>query len=292
MSHSEKKEDCSWHKLEQLKVGPTSNMLSVDTEDWFDTSCVSEVHYLLELFGKARAKATFFVLRSVAQREPELIKRIDREGHEVASHGGTHEPLFRKTPETFLEEMKQATNILSDITGKHILGYRAPHFSIFEGTFWALDVLAESGIRYDSSIFPFAGPRYGVPDFPRSPVRIHLNKGSIIEVPLSTVHHFRRNWPVSGGGYFRLLPNAMIHHAVQEINRESIPFVVYCHPYEFSRARLSGRGWIREFGPLKAKIKEIKFNLFRKSMRNKLTRLLEEFRFCSFKEALKNDITE
>jgi len=292
MPYSGTEDTGPWRKLESLKVEPAPNMLSVDTEDWPDTSCVSDVHYLLELFSKAHAKATFFVLRSVAQREPELIKIIDREGHEVASHGGTHEQLYKKTPGAFLEEMRQATNILSDITGKAVLGYRAPHFSIFKGTYWALDVLAESGIKYDSSIFPFSGSRYGVPDFPRCPVRIHLNHGAIIEVPLSTVRHFSRNWPVSGGGYFRLLPYIFIRRAVHVVNENGIPFVVYCHPYEFFPGRLSGQSWIKEFGPIKAKLKEIKFNLFRKSMRGKLSRLLEEFKFCSFKESLKDEITE
>ena len=279
-------------KVEPLQLESIPNMLSVDVEDWHGTSCANEVHYLLELFSKARAKATFFVLRPVAEREPELIRRIDYEGHEVASHGGTHEQLFKKTPQIFFEEMKQSIDILSAITGKKVLGYRAPHFSIFEGTYWVLDVLAELGIKYDSSIFPFAGPRYGVPDFPRYPVHIHLERGSIIEVPLSTVHHFHRNWPVSGGGYFRLLPYVFIRRAVREINGESIPFVVYCHPYEFSVYRLSYRSQIKELGWLRAQMKEVKFNLFRKSMRRKLSRLIEEFKFCSFKGALGNEVTE
>jgi polysaccharide deacetylase family protein (PEP-CTERM system associated) len=278
--------------VEPLQLESIPNMLSVDLEDWHGASCVPETNYLLELFSQARAKATFFVLRAVAEREPELIRRIDYEGHEVASHGGTHEQLFKKTPQIFFEELGQATDILSGITGKKVLGYRAPHFSIFEGTYWALDVLAELGIKYDSSIFPFAGPRYGVPDFPRYPVHIRLERGSIIEVPLSTVHHFRRNWPVSGGGYFRLLPYTLIRRAIREVNREHIPFVVYCHPYEFSASRLSYRDKVKELGWLKAKMKEIKFNLFRKSMRRKLSQSLEEFRFCSFREALGNEITK
>ena len=121
-------------KLEPLQIEPSSNILSVDVEDWIGTSCVPDVYYLLELFSNARAKATFFVLSSVAEREPELIRQIDREGHEIASHGGTHEQLFKKDPQTFHDELKQATDILHTITGKKVLGYRAPHFSIFKET--------------------------------------------------------------------------------------------------------------------------------------------------------------
>jgi len=291
LDHFIKTETDSTWKLELLRLESMPNMLSVDVEDWRETNCVSEVHYLLELFNKTCTKATFFVLRSVAEREPELIRRIDREGHEVASHGGTHEQLFNKTPQMFLEELRQAIDILSDVTGKKVLGYRAPHFSIFKGTYWALDILRELGIKYDSSIFPFAGRRYGTPGFPRHPVRICLEKGAIIEIPLSTVHLFRRNWPVSGGGYFRLLPYALIHRAVREVNGNGIPFVVYCHPYEFSAYRLSCRSRIKELGWLNAKVREIKFNLFRSSMRLKLSRLLEQFRFSSFREALRNEIS-
>jgi polysaccharide deacetylase family protein (PEP-CTERM system associated) len=278
-------------KTESLQLRFIPNMLSVDLENWHENSCEPEVDYLLNLFSTFRAKATFFVLQTVAETEPGLIKKIDNEGHEIACHGGTHEQIFKKNRQTFFEEIKQSIGILSAITGKKILGYRAPHFSIFEGTYWALDVLSELGIKYDSSIFPFAGPRYGVPDFPRYPVHVHLERGSIIEVPLSTVHHFHRNWPVSGGGYFRLLPYALIRRAVREINREGIPFVVYCHPYEFSVYRLSCFHDIKELGWLRAQMNEIRYNLLRKSMRRKLSHLIDEFTFCSFKEALGNEFT-
>jgi polysaccharide deacetylase family protein (PEP-CTERM system associated) len=259
-------------------------------EDWPGTRCRPEVVYLLELFKKHNAKATFFVLGPAAEKDPELIKEIDRQGHEVASHGGTHEQLFNKTPGQFYDEMSKNLEMLRNITGKTVLGFRAPHFSIFEGTYWAFDVLVRLGIKYDSSIFPIKGPRYGVPDFPRGAVRVYRNNDSIVEVPLSTLQGFGRNWPVSGGGYFRLLPYCMIRRAVKTVNGEGLPFIVYCHPYEFSPDHLRCHPALWRVGYFKAQKTEVKFNLFRNSMRRKISGLLDEFNFCPFKEALRNEI--
>ncbi len=276
--------------LEPIKLDTSTNILSVDVEDWPGMSCRTEVVYLLDLFKKHGAKATFFVLGLVAEKDPGLIREIVQQGHEVASHGGTHEQLFKKTPELFHEEMSRSLEMLRDITGRAVLGYRAPHFSVFEGTYWALDVLIKLGIKYDSSIFPIAGRRYGVPAFPRGAVKITRGRGTIIEVPLSTVRRFGRNLPVSGGGYFRPLPSRIIRRAVCAVNRDGFPFVVYCHPYEFAFHRLQCRPHLWHTSRLKSKLIEIRFNLFRKSILKKLSNLLGEFHFCPFAEALKNEI--
>ena len=188
----------------------------------------------------------------------------------------------------FRDEMIKSITLLTSIVGKPILGFRAPIFSIVEKTYWALDVLMEVGIKYDSSIFPISGIRYGVPDFPRGAVQIKRGNSSIIEVPLSTVRGFGKNWPVSGGGYFRLLPYPLISLAAKVVNRDGFPFVVYCHPYEFHKERLRYSNKIFSSNWLKTRKREMKTNLFRKTIRNKLSKLLDEFPFCSFREALTN----
>lgn len=272
--------------LEPVPVRKETIILSVDVETWRrEKTCSEETVFLLKLFKNQKVKATFFVLGSVAKREPDLVKRIADEGHEIGSHGWNHEQVFLKSPLQFREEMTRSFDLLSELTGSVILGYRAPHFSICPQTAWAFDALASVGFQYDSSIFPIAGRRYGIPNFPRGPVRISRNGYSILEVPLSTVLFSTRNIPVAGGGYFRLLPYPFIRHAVQVVQSAGFPFITYCHPYEFRKEPLR---WPQESGNLsfvKAAILSAKFNLFRKTMRRKFTDLLRDFHLTSIKEA-------
>jgi len=277
-------------KIQEIPLSHTTNILSVDLEDWHEIPCRDEALFLLELFKKKNAKATFFVHSPVAEKDPDLIREIDAQGHEVASHGWSHRPLTTVTADKFRDEMKKSITLLTSIVGKPILGFRAPIFSIVEKTFWALDVLMEVGIKYDSSIFPIRGARYGVPEFPRGSVRIQRGNNSIIEVPLSTVRGLGKNWPVSGGGHFRLLPYPLISLAVKAVNRDGFPFVVYCHPYEFHKERLRYSNKILSSNWLKTRKREMKTNMFRKSMGRKLSKLLDEFRFNCFKEVLHNEI--
>jgi polysaccharide deacetylase family protein (PEP-CTERM system associated) len=282
---------CGFGKqLQEIPLSGATNLLSVDLENWQGTSCRDEALYLLELFRKRNTKATFFVHSGVAEEDSDLLRQIDVEGHEIASHGCRHRSLFDMTVEEFRADVEKSITLLSEVVDKPVLGYRAPIFSIAEENYWALDILVELGIKYDSSIFPIAGARYGVPDFPRGPVQIQRSGGSIIEVPLSTVRWLGRNWPVSGGGYFRLLPYSFISRAVEVVNQDGFPFVVYCHPYEFCQETLRCTRDASSLGWWKTRKKEIKTNMFRKSMRSKLSRLLERFRFCSFAEALDNEI--
>jgi polysaccharide deacetylase family protein (PEP-CTERM system associated) len=277
-------------RLEPLAVPCTPNVLSVDLEMWHETSCAAEVSFLLDLFREKSARATFFVLASTAQKEPALVRRIAAEGHEVASHGWDHEPLYGKAPRQFREEVRRATDTLADLAAGPVVGYRAAFFSIRRENYWTLDVLAEAGIRYDSSIFPISGPGYGAPDFPRGPVRVERAGGVILEFPLSIVRGLGRNLPVSGGGYFRLLPYSLIRRAVAAVNRDGLPFVAYCHPYEFREERLRWPPGPSLRGRIRAAALEQKFNLFRGGMRAKLSRLLEDFRFSSFSEVLRDEL--
>ncbi len=274
-----------------VSLSPDFNLLSVDLEPWAGGSCREEALFLLELFRRKKATATFFVLSCIAEEDPDLIRQIDAEGHEVASHGRTHRPLYDVTPDAFREETEEAVGLLAHLLGKPVLGFRAPMFSIRPNTWWALDVLLDLGIQYDSSIFPFRGRRYGFPGFPRQAVRIPLGDRSMVEVPLSTVHRGGMSLPVSGGGYFRLLPYAFIRRAFKTVNAEGRPFVVYCHPYEFRRRPLRCPRGFDGLGYWKRRRLETKANLFRSTMRPKLAKLLDQFRFCSFREALSDEIT-
>lgn len=273
-------------ELDRIALRHTTNILSIDLEPWHETSCVEETVYLLDLMRRKRATATFFVVGAVARGEPDLVRRIAAEGHEVGSHGWDHDPIYAKSPSKFRDDMKRSFETLSELAGYRIAGYRAPHFSITPDTYWALDALADIGFKYDSSIFPIAGARYGIPQFPRYPVRVTRNHRSIVEVPLSTVRTLGNNLPVAGGGYFRLLPYSLIERSVRSVNADGLPFVAYCHPYEFQRDPLSWPAGPGSLAKARAAALGFKFNLFRQTMRGKLSRLLDAFRFTSIEKAL------
>lgn len=217
--------------------------ISVDVEDWPQSSwdralpitsrCVDNTRRLLELLDRARIRATMFVLGKVAEKFPEIVREIQSAGHELASHGYGHLEVFKQTREEFREDIRKAKDLLEQVSGIRVIGYRAPDFSIVSGTLWALEVLAEEGFAYDSSIFPVRHRRYGIPQWPRTPLKISLpNSLSIYELPIATLRRFGRNHPVGGGGYHRLLPGSVARHFARQIMKGS-PFVFYCHPYEF-----------------------------------------------------------
>jgi len=169
------------------------------------------------MLDEHRQKATFFVLGHVAQRQGDMVRRIAAAGHEIASHGMTHTMLGRLSSDEFRRELRDSRRLLEDLAGRAVVGYRAPTFSITHQTAWALDVLAEEGFRYDSSIFPIRHDRYGIPDAPRWIHRARGPKGGeIVELPPLTMHLPGVNLPAGGGGYFRLLPYWVTAAAVRK----------------------------------------------------------------------------
>ncbi|HMK34983.1 MAG TPA: polysaccharide deacetylase family protein [Desulfomonilaceae bacterium] len=290
--------------LNEIPVVPNVNVLSVDAECWEHIvwrdltggyraacrQCAADTEFLLKLFDDAGVRATFFVLGVFAERFPDLVKSMDALGHEIALHGFFHSQLFTLTPPEFKEDLRRAIFLIEDITGKSAIGYRAPAFSLDTRSVWALQVLAEHGIRYDSSVFPFRGRRYGVPDFPRGIVAIRWKGGGIIEVPLSTTHLAGARLPVAGGGYFRTLPRCVIKWAVTSINREGMPFVTYIHPYEFRRQDLEFGQFSPYMNRWAVSFNRIKFNLFRRTMKTKLRELLQAFPFAPVREVIKNGL--
>jgi polysaccharide deacetylase family protein (PEP-CTERM system associated) len=174
-----------------------------------------------------------FVLGKFAERFPQIVKEICTDGHEVACHGHGHLEITQLSPEEFLADIRRSKDLLEEITGEKVKGYRAPDFSIVRSTLWAFETLAEAGFEYDSSVVPARLPRYGIPDWPAFPVRVNLSQGrSILEAPLATFRALGRNWPVGGGGYHRLLPGFAGRYFARRVMQVT-PFVFYCHPYEF-----------------------------------------------------------
>ena len=189
---------------------------------------------LLGLMGARGVRGTFFVLGWVAERHPDLVRRLAAGGHEIACHGFGHRMIHQMTRAELAEDVRRAKAVLEDAAGRGVLGYRAPTFSVMRGTLWSLDVLCEAGFRYDSSIFPIVHDRYGIPDAPRFPCRLPTpGGGEISEFPLSTVNLLGWRVPVSGGGYFRLAPYGLTRRGIARLNeRERQPAIFYLHPWE------------------------------------------------------------
>jgi polysaccharide deacetylase family protein (PEP-CTERM system associated) len=226
------------------------NALSVDLEEYFQVAnfdrYVDRAHWpdlpsraelqtrrILDLFDRTGSRATFFVLGWVAERRPALLREVAARGHEIACHGYGHEIVYEIGPERFREDLKRGRAAIEDAIGTRVEGYRAPSFSITERSLWALEILAEEGFRFDSSIFPVRHHRYGVPDFPRSPVRLALPSGAtIVEYPLTTLAWGPLRLPVAGGGYLRLFPFRLLRWGIERLVAAERPTVLYVHNWE------------------------------------------------------------
>jgi polysaccharide deacetylase family protein (PEP-CTERM system associated) len=224
------------------------NLLSFDVEEYFqvEAAAVEQARWreyasrlepcidaILGMLNTAHVKATFFILAWVAQRKHPMIRRLVDEGHEVASHGYSHQMLNRLDPERFRSELEDSRKILEDIAGTAVIGFRAPTFSITHRTAWALDVLAEAGYRYDSSVFPIRHDRYGVRQAP--PTHHHAVAPSgrtILEIPPLTLSVGCFRLPIGGGGYLRLWPVRVVGMAISKSQKSGTPAMLYLHPWE------------------------------------------------------------
>lgn len=224
-----------------------TNALTIDVEDYFQVSAFApyirrsdwdarecrverNVERILAMLDARGVQATFFTLGWVAERYPQLVRRIVAGGHELASHGYGHQRASDLTPAAFRDDVARAKAILEDTGGVAVRGYRAPSFSIGEKNLWAFDTLAETGHAYSSSLYPIRHDHYGMPDAPRFAHRV---AGGLLEVPVTTVRLGGRNLPSSGGGYFRLLPYAASRWLIGRVNRDDRQAAVfYFHPWE------------------------------------------------------------
>jgi polysaccharide deacetylase family protein (PEP-CTERM system associated) len=195
------------------------------------------LHLLLELLSEHDTHATFFVLGWIAQRAPALVKEIAERGHEIASHGSNHQRVTTLNGDEFRESVSSSKRALEDITGRVVVGYRAPNFSIVRGGEWALEILREEGYRYDSSLFPVRRDGSGFVGGVRDPHSLDLASGTLYEVPPATLRIGRAVLPAGGGAYLRHLPYWFVHAALRSAERRGVPGTFYIHPWELDPAQ-------------------------------------------------------
>ena len=275
------------------------NALTIDVEDYFQVNafarCIrredwgdyplrieKNTHCILNMLDEFNVRATFFVLGWIAERAPSLINEIHARGHEISCHGYAHELIYVIGADAFRRDIRKAKQILEDICGEKVCGYRAPSYSITKQSLWALDILIEEGFTYDSSIFPVYHDTYGIPDAPRFPCVIERQAGSITEFPLS-VYPIRicgREYrlPIAGGGYLRLFPADFLRRGIAAINeKENQPAVLYFHPWEIDpdqpRIKAGVKSTFRHY-----------LNL--RSTEGKLRHIIGKGRFGNMKEVL------
>jgi polysaccharide deacetylase family protein (PEP-CTERM system associated) len=230
-----------------FQVEAFARIVPRDRWDQFDRRVEANTDRILAQMDAAGAHGTFFTLGWVAERHPELVRRIVAGGHELASHGYGHQRVDSIAPDAFAEDIHRAKAIL-DIGGVAVIGYRAPTFSIGPRTPWAADALLTAGYRYSSSVYPVRHDLYGDPDAPRGP--FHPHGTELWELPMTTTRLGGRNRPCSGGGWFRLMPYAVFRQGLRRVNRsEGLPGIFYTHPWEFDpgQPRIPGAGRLSRF---------------------------------------------
>jgi polysaccharide deacetylase family protein (PEP-CTERM system associated) len=273
-----------------------SHHFTVDLEEYFQVSalepCVArsawdgirprlleQVGPLLDMLARHEARATFFVLGWVAERQPELIRRIVAAGHEIASHGWDHVRVTHQTPAQFRDSIRRTKNLLEAITGQVVLGFRAPSFSIVAGREWALDLLIEEGYRYDSSLFPVRRPGggYGYPGGSPDPHWLERPAGWLTEIPPTTLRWCGMRLPAAGGAYFRLFPYSLVQAAFRQCERRGVCGTFYIHPWELDvaqpRLNVSFVTRVRHYGGLH-------------KTAPRLERLLADFQFTTVRDTV------
>jgi len=250
----------------------------IQPKDWpaYPSSVSENTDIILDLLDQRQIHATFFCLGIVASQNRDLIKRIHAHGHEIACHGYSHQVIYSQESGQFMDDVVRAKSTLEDITGSMVIGYRAPTYSITKKTMWALDILQEAGFKYDSSIFPIMHDNYGIPDAPRFPYAVPGYR--MVEFPISTVSIGSLNLPVSGGGYFRLLPYILTYHGLRRIEKENRPFIFYIHPWEFNPdiERIQGMSLLSRFRTYTGI----------KGTYDKFSRLIRDFSFSTVRDVL------
>lgn len=276
---------------------PLKHAMTVDVEDYFHVAAFANVispsewhqwpnrveantEVLLDLFDRKGIKITFFVLGWVAERYPELIKKLHANGHEIASHGYSHQLIYKQSPEVFRDETAKSKQILEGIIQESIRGYRAASYSITRQSLWALDILAELGFEWDSSIFPTRHDNYGIPGSPEAPYRIITSSGSsLTEFPLTTAKVLGQSVPAAGGGYFRQYPYALSRWLFDKASQGGTkPQIFYLHPWEIDpeQPRVPNASWFSNFRHYT--------NLSRCLPR--LERMIDDFPFGTISESL------
>ncbi len=264
-----------------------TNILSIDIEEWYQTiffnngmnnyaitDLPGDVEIILLLLEKYNTKATFFVLGSVAEKYPRLVKRIEQKSHEIASHGYLHRSVNKMSKQEFVADVKHSLAILRSLADAEILGYRAPNWSIDKNTYWALEELRSFGLRYDSSMYPIRIDILKVRNKERFPYKI---ADDFIEFPPSRFRFLGCDLPFSGGFFLRIFSLNFISRKIMEINQKGLPAMVSLHSWEFAKSVP-----IVKIGRWKYKFQCINTN----SLVHKLETLLKNFKFSAIREVL------
>ena len=264
-------------------MGRVTNVFTVDVEDYFQEEAFQHIvsretwpkfklrvhrniEHLLGYLENQDVNATFFILGWIAQKDPEMVKRIAKAGHEIASHGFNHQMITKQTPEEFREDINKSKRLLEDIAGQEVIGYRAPTYSVVKQTLWALRILFEEGYKYDSSIYPITHDRYGISDWKRMihPV-LFKDVGELTEIPLSTIRFLKWNLPIGSGEHLRMFPVLCTFLGMKFLNSNGMPAVVNIHPWEidYEQPRLPVKGFskFRHYNNIDSMGKKIKFLL-------------------------------
>ena len=269
------------------------NILTIDVEDWFHICGIEELipeaswpqlesrvtintMKILEVLRQKRVKATFFVLGFIAERHPGLIKKIERAGHEIATHGYAHRRVYRMLPDTFRQDLKKAVSIISGITDYPVKGYRAPEWSIRDDSLWALNILQQEGFEYDSSMAPL--PIIGNPGYSKIPCRLKLDQGHLWEFPPLVATSPLVNLPLGGGWGLRIFPYNFIRFTIRKLNNQGRPAVIFLHPREFDLDNPYIRLPLAQKFVLDARVERTG---------KRLKRLLDDFHFTSVSAVLK-----
>jgi polysaccharide deacetylase family protein (PEP-CTERM system associated) len=277
---------------------PGAHIFSIDVEEYFHAQALapqaprsrwdalpSRVEHcigrLLDMLARYEAHATFFVLGWVADRHQDMVRRIVAEGHEVASHGYWHDRVAPMTPDQFRDDLRQSRGVLEDLTGRRVLGFRAPGFSIVPGAEWAFDIMLEEGLVYDSSLFPIRRPGAGYPGAHPTPHYLVRPAGELLELPLTTIAFGGVRLPAAGGAWLRHLPFGLVERAFTESTAREVPGVFYMHPWEIDDqqpvlAGLSPLTRLRHYGSTDR-------------MLSRIERLMARFRFTSAERAINGE---
>ena len=263
-----------------FQVGAFVRTIPVSDWDKWEFRAEANTEKILQILDETGVKGTFFILGWIAEKVPQLVKRIAACGHTVASHGLWHQLVYTQSEAEFREDVSAARKMLQDLSGQEVVSYRAPSFSITKKTPWAHRVLVEEGYLYDSSVFPIHHDLHGNPDAPTRIHRIETESGPLLEFPPAIVKMLGQNIPTGGGGYFRLFPFAVTRRMLQSINAGGNPFVFYLHPWEVDPDQPRVHG-----APLKSRFRHY-LNLKRTAPR--LKRLLQTFSFTPMENVLEN----
>jgi polysaccharide deacetylase family protein (PEP-CTERM system associated) len=283
-----------------MNNNPSSFTLSIDWEDFSQllgrdhTGVVTppvlktidrQTDLVLNLLNDSGKKATFFILGMLAQYRPDLVKKIAAEGHEIGMHGTHHIRMNTLDRQKAFEDLRDNYKLVTDIIGAPVYGYRAPYFSVNETNLYVLEILSELGLLYDSSIFPVKLKSYGIANFPAQDTLYQLPNGrEIVELPLTVMDWRNKKLPVAGGGYMRAFPAFMLKKIFRKLNEEQKDVMLYMHPYEFDDRWIScspnyppGQGYSKP----KSFLINLRWNLFRGSIYNKIKYLLNQYHFVT-----------